>query len=311
MIEVINPGFYTIVVDGGRTGYGDMGIPASSALDLYAYRALQYLTASRDSPVLEVIGQKLTLKFNKDISCAITGAAVKADIDGDPVEGWVTFTVKKGSFLRIRNVMEGFRYYIGFSGLMDAEKAIDSYSTNVECRFGGFQGRLLRAGDRINFLKTWHVPRKRFPKAAIPSMAAPHEVRVLEGPEVESFSTSSTDKFWGKKDRFQYTVSAESNRAGIRLGGEPLAFKPDAETSIISEGILPGTIQIPGDGLPLIVLYERTIGGYARMGIVIRADRDRLAHLGPGDMVTFRRISMKQAGALWNEKYGMMQRFFS
>jgi len=307
MIDIINPGFFTIVVDGGRLGLGATGIPSSSALDLYAYQALQYLISGQHEPVLEVIGRKFTLKFGSDMTCAITGAQVQADLDGEPVRSWTAFKANLGSVLRIRDVREGFRYYLGFSGLMNVEKVIGSYATNVECRFGGFEGRSLKAGDRIGFRKLWDAPPKLIPDHLIPSLKGPHELRVLEGPEAGYFKPLSAERFWGKKDPIRYTVSPSSGRSGIRLEGDSLAFRKGLESSIISEGILPGTIQISGDGLPLIVLYERTIGGYARICVISRADRDRLAHLGPGDAVTFKKISLKQAGTAWRDKSDMLK----
>jgi allophanate hydrolase subunit 2 len=92
------------------------------------------------------------------------------------------------------------------------------------------------------------------------------------------------------------------NRTGIRLDGKPLAFRTDAEDSIISEGLLPGSIQVPGDGLPIIQLHERTLGGYARPALIIKVDHNLLAHLKPGDSVTFEMIGMEEAGRLFDRK---------
>ena len=302
MITIVNPGFFTIAVDAGRTGYGAIGIPSSAALDFYAYQALQYLINSSNVPVLEVIGRKLTLKFGIDLICALTGAKVQAFVDERPIDPWTSFSVRKGNVLRIRDVTEGFRYYLGFTGLMDVENVMGSGSTNVECRFGGFAGRPLKAGDQIRFRDTWEGPIKTLTGEAMPSVAAPHEIRVIEGPETDFFESASLDKFWSNEGQIRYIVSSASNRAGIRLEGEKLAFRESRESSIISEGILPGTIQISGDGMPLIALNERTIGGYARIGTVSRGDRDRLAHLAPGDTVTFIKISRDQARSMWREK---------
>jgi allophanate hydrolase len=93
------------------------------------------------------------------------------------------------------------------------------------------------------------------------------------------------------------------------MEGKPLSFRPEVPKSIISEGILPGTVQIPGDGLPIVMLHERTIGGYARAATVVRADRDRLAHLQPGDLACFERITIEEAEALWREKKDRMEAF--
>ena len=136
------------------------------------------------------------------------------------------------------------------------------------------------------------------PAGLIPTMSPPHRLRIIEGAENYFFSTESINKFF-EKNGPGYKVSSQSNRTGIRLEGEPLKFREGEDKSIISEAILPGTLQIPGDGLPIIALYERTIGGYARLGTVAKVDQDRLAHLRPGDLVFFERISLDEAESQW------------
>ena len=116
------------------------------------------------------------------------------------------------------------------------------------------------------------------------------------------FSRGFSKKFADRQYRNVYDVSATINRTGIRLEGRPLQFSAEVDKSIISEGILPGTVQIPGDGLPIIMLYERTIGGYARIARVVRADLDRLAHLKPGDYVLFELIEIDEAERLWESR---------
>jgi allophanate hydrolase subunit 2 len=118
---------------------------------------------------------------------------------------------------------------------------------------------------------------------------------------MDFFTPESIKRFFEKKEP-GHIVSSKSNKTGIRLEGEPVDFRKGVDKSIISEGILPGTVQIPGDGLPIITLYERTIGGYARLGTVAKVDQDRLAHLKPGDKVLFEMITMEEAESLWNRK---------
>jgi biotin-dependent carboxylase-like uncharacterized protein len=303
MIEIINPGWPSLIVDGGRFGEAAVGVPSSSALDLYAFRAVQCLTGQgSDVPVLEVMGASFALRFDCDMTCAITGAKVKAQLNDRPVRPWASFRATAGSLLRVREVVEGLRYYIGFSGTMVLESVIGSFTTNIECGFGGYQGRILRAKDRLEFTKIDDVGRGMIPENKIPRMHPPHRLHVVEGPEISFFTDESLSKFMGDQAHVLYSVSAQTNRTGIRLEGEPLFFRQEVEKSIISEGILPGTIQIPGDGQPIIMLHERTIGGYARIALVAKADHDRLAHLKPGDQVLFDRISLEEACALWKVK---------
>lgn len=303
MIEVVRPAMYSIVVDQGRYGQCAIGVPPSAALDRFACAAANWLTGNdASSPALEVIGSGLVLRFNVDTACAITGAKVKACLDEEQVKPWTTFMVSKGGTLKVMEVLEGFRYYLSFSGIMAVDEVMGSCTTNIECGFGGYKGRALKAGDRIGLSGSGLAETRTVPQKHIPRMHPPHTLRIVEGPETHYFSEDSLKAMFHYGFPNSYTVSNMSNRAGIRLAGQPLVFREEAEKSIISEGIMPGTIQIPGDGQPIIILYERTVGGYARFALVIRADLDRLAHLKPSDDVVFEMIGMEEAEQLWLEK---------
>ncbi len=302
MIEVINPAWLALFVDGGRHGYADIGVPPSSALDGYAFRMVNSLNGNPpDTPALEVTGSGFSFTAGLDVWCAVTGAKVVIHVDNDPVEPWATFPVPKGSTVTVKEVKEGFRYYVGFSGTPALERRMGSRTTNVECRFGGFTGRPLLRGDLILFEEVRAGGKSMTPAGAVPPVVPPHILRVVEGPEMGNFTGLSLERFFGDRREEGFTVSPRINRTGIRLDGAPLTFRKGAERSIVSEGILPGTIQVPGDGAPIITLYERTIGGYARVGVVARADRDRLAHLKPRDRVILKRIGVNEAEKLWAE----------
>ena len=303
MIEIVRPAMHTLVVDRGRYGQCAIGVPPSAALDRFACAAANRLTGNdASSPTLEVIGSGLVLRFNIETACAITGAKVKAFLDDREVMPWTTFMVPKSATLNVKEVQEGLRYYLSFSGIMAVDEVMGSYATNLECGFGGYRGRALTAGDRIELTESRLADIRIVPQKYIPRMHPPHKLRVVEGPEAHYFSEDSLKAMFQKHLQNLYTVSNMSNRTGIRLTGEPLIFQEDVEKSIISEGIMPGTIQIPGDGQPIIMLYERTIGGYARVAIVIRADQDLLAHLKPSDDVILEMISLEEAEQLWLEK---------
>jgi biotin-dependent carboxylase-like uncharacterized protein len=303
MIEIIHPGIMSIVVDGGRYGYREVGIPTSPALDLYALSVLNCLLGNEgNAPAIEVFGEKFSLRFGKDVCCAITGAKVRASLEGRPLQSWMSFEVKAGETLTVDEVREGFRYYVGFSGTPVLEKIIRSYTTNLECRFGGYRGRALQKGDSIDFENIRMVNVERIAEEFIPRMMPPHTLRVVEGPEKNYFTDESLEEFLGSKGGTDFTVSTKLNRTGIRLDGKPLTFRTDAGESIVSEGLLPGSIQVPGDGLPIIQLHERTLGGYARPALIAKVDHDLLAHLKPGDSVTFEMIEMEEAERLFDTK---------
>jgi biotin-dependent carboxylase-like uncharacterized protein len=303
MIEIVHPGIMSLVIDGGRYGHREVGVPPSPALDSYALSTLNHLLGNEDNaPAIEVFGEKFSLRFNADVCCAITGAKVRASLHGRTLHSWMSFEARSGELLTVDNVMDGFRYYVGFSGTPVLEKIIESYSTNLECRFGGYRGRALQKGDRIDFENIRTVNMQRIPEEFIPKMNPPHTLRVLKGPEFHYFTEDSLEEFMDSESRMVFTVSTKANRTGIRLEGKPLTFRVGADESIISEGLLPGSIQVPGDGLPIIQLHERTIGGYARPAVIAKADHDLLAHLKPGDSVTFKMIEMEEAESLYDRR---------
>ena len=310
-IEVVHPGWLSLVVDAGRPGHADIGVPRSCALDTLAFAALnRLLENSDDAPAIEVFGADFSLAFSTETTAAVTGARVSAFLDGSPVEPWTTFRAKPGSLLRVAGVVEGFRYYVGFAGRMELPRIMESFSTNLECMFGGFKGRPLMKGDRIGLSECRRAGERSVPDSHLPEMRPPHVLRVLDGPEKEWLTGDSLDKFFNIEKNLWYAVSAKSNRTGIRLEGEPLAFGEGAAGGIVSEGILPGTVQVPPDGRPIIVLYERTMGGYARAGVVASVDLDRLAHLKPKDKVLFDRVTPEEALRLNNARRGYISSLY-
>jgi len=304
MIEIISPAWLSIIVDEGRYGYGDIGVPPSSPLDLTAYKAIGYLCGSSRSnhPVIEVMGNDFTMKIHTDMVCAITGALVNIFCDDKPVQPWTPFLVKKGSVVRVREVIEGLRYYVGFSGTMEIETIMDSFSTNIECRFGGYKGRPLMRGDRIDIKDIEERTIVPFPVDLIPRMNQPHDMRLIPGFEIDHFISDAIQRFVEKGEPLWYTISSKSNRTGIRLEGEPLIFRNGVEKSIVSEGIVLGTVQVAGDGMPIIMLSERTIGGYTRIGTIAKVDHDRLAHVKPSDRINFIPVTIDDAERLWHHK---------
>ncbi|HOK06439.1 MAG TPA: biotin-dependent carboxyltransferase family protein [Syntrophales bacterium] len=308
MIEVINPGLFSLIVDGGRQGRGALGVPLSSALDGYAYRALTMLLKNDRLAAIEAMGPNFAVRFSAPLVCALTGARVRAFLDDDPVADWSSFPVRTGQTLRVRQILQGARYYLAFSRPLVLDEFMASFSTNLDARFGGYQGRPLAKGDIIETGEDRDVPPAFVVPSSIPDLTPPHRLRVLVGPEADHFSEEDLAGFFSADGPFRYRVSRSANRVGIRLeGGPPLTFRDGVPRSIVSEPLLPGTVQVPGDGLPIIVLYERTIGGYARAAVVCRADLPLLAHLRPGDAVSFMKISEEEARLDHEEAVGALK----
>jgi antagonist of KipI len=300
MIEIIAPAFLSMIVDRGRYGFGHIGVPPSSAMDRFACAMAGFLLGNpEDSPVLEIMGNDLSVGFSENIAFAITGAHVRATLDDRPVLPWTSTNAKKGSILKVREITSGLRYYIGFSGKLDIAPVMDSITTNLECKFGGFQGRPLMKGDTLT-LRDIHYPvgPATVQETLVRSMKEPHILRVLAGPEADRFSRTSVEFMFDRRKMAVFKATSRLNRTGIRLEGTALVFKDDVEQSIISEGIIPGTVQVPPDGLPIINCVERTIGGYARLAFIIDTDLDMLAHIKPGDRVFLSLVDIAEADRL-------------
>lgn len=303
MIEIVHPGWLSLVVDNGRFGHAGIGVPWSSALDSFAYGTLNLMLGNDPgAPAIEAVGNEFAVRFHEEATCVICGAKVAAQLDGNEIESWKSFQARRGSLLRVDKVLEGFRYYVGVSGIFDLPRVIGSFATNLECSFGGLRGRPLVRGDVLGLRGVRSVGEKHVPAEYIPTLRPPHTVRWVDGPEIGYFTQVSIKKLCTRNEDVSYSVSTKSNRTGVRLEGEPLHFKKGGPRSIMSEGLLPGTIQVPGDGTPIIVLYERTNGGYPRIGVVARVDMDLLAHLKPKDRILFRQVTRDEAIGLSRER---------
>jgi biotin-dependent carboxylase-like uncharacterized protein len=290
--EVIQPGPMTTVQDLGRSGYQQYGVPASGAMDGYAYRIGNLLVGNDESaPSLEITLFGCRLRLRHDATVAITGADLAPTLNGNPVPMWETLPVKQGEILAFPRLKSGCRAYLAVAGGINVPKVMGSASTYTRAGIGGFQGRPLRAGDIIHTGQPAGSPRPaRVPPKHIPAYVNQLELRVIPGPQDDYFTDEGIRTFLSST----YTVSAQADRMGYRLEGPRIQRR--AKADIISDGIPLGAVQVPGDGLPIILLADRqTTGGYTKIATVISLDISRLAQAKPGDTATFRRIGEDEA----------------
>ena len=203
--------------------------------------------------------------------------------------------MKKGDILSFKGPKSGCRAYLAVGGGFDAQAVLGSKSTNLGGRFGGIEGRPLQKGDILRsnaphlHLDTARTkpPRQRNPPIS-PGLFGEGP---LWGPTTIIFPPETLTLF----QESAFRVTEQSNRAGIRLAGPPLRAKEGFKKSIISEGVVPGAIQTPGDGQPIIILGETVTGGYRKIAVVISADLHRLGQLKPGNRVSFVPVSQDEA----------------
>ncbi|MCF8038563.1 MAG: biotin-dependent carboxyltransferase family protein [Desulfohalobiaceae bacterium] len=306
LLLVLKPGSYTTIQDLGRYGYQDIGVPVSGAVDQFAARSANVLLGNPESAaVLEctVIGPTLAVLREADL--AVTGADMEIRLNSKTIPAWSSFRVEPGDFLRLKQVKSGCRTYLAVSGGFDVPLVMGSRSTCVTGGFGGIQGRSLRKGD---FLPAVGGPllsnEQALPSELIP--AAKQDdllLRVVAGPQDHLFSRG-LETFLGSP----YRISARADRMGYRLEGPIIRRDPEAEQSIVSEPSLPGNVQVPADGQPIILLVEQTVGGYTKIATVISPDLSRLAQALPGQEIRFQTVSLEEARLAYQENEKHIQR---
>lgn len=294
IVEVIKAGMLTTVQDLGRFGYQAQGINTSGAMDEFALRAANILVGNpQGEACLEVTLIGPTLAFNDDVIIAITGGDLGPSLDGSPIPMWESIYVKRGSVLSFSGIRWGARSYIAFQGGIFVEKVMGSKSTDIRAQIGGFQGRALQDGDKlfVGLPLDRSVVERRFPKDIIPPYSNHPTLRVIMGPEDDYFTPQARESFLSQ----DWLVTESSDRMGYRLDGEPLKHN-EKGAEIISDGIALGSVQVPKDGKPIVLLKDRqAVGGYPKIATVISVDIPLIAQLKPKDKVRFEEISLDKA----------------
>lgn len=294
-IDVINGGILTTIQDSGRYGYQELGIPTSGVMDDYNFRLANILVGNKlDEAVFEMTFFGPTLKFNENLIIAITGSNMNPKINGELAPMYETIKVKKGDTLQFGKVNEGIRSYLAFGGSIYVPVVNGSKSTHIKTKMGGIEGRALKAKDEINIKKSKEETMRKIPEKYIPKISHCNILRIVLGPQDDYF----TEK--GIHDLFRsggYQVTKDFDRMGIRLKGTAIEHKETAD--IISDGTTFGSIQVPANGQPIILVADRqTTGGYTKIGNVITADLHKLAQMTFLDKVLFQEIKIEEAQKL-------------
>jgi antagonist of KipI len=250
--EIIKAGMMTSIQDLGRKGLAYFAIPTSGVMDKSAARiALLILHKNENSPLLECTSSAPEIKFNDETRIVITGADFNWKLNNDPINRNSILSVKKNDILKGNFSKDGLRGYIALGGDLEIEKVYDSFSTYTNAKLGGFQGRLLRKGDILKWKNTNFV----FSKNKI--------IPIKKGPEFNLLSEESMELLTSNI----YKIGIDSNRMGVRLEGKKLNNTNfQLENSV---PVLPGFIQLPPSGLPIIVLQDgQTTGGYPRIAYI-------------------------------------------
>ncbi len=289
--EVIQPGPLTTIQDLGRYGYQQYGVPTSGAMDNYALRLSNLLLGNDEAACLEITLFGLQLRVLQDTVIAITGADLGATLNKSPLPLWEAVAVHRSDLISFSHPKSGCRAYLGVAGGIEIPRVMGSAATYTRAGIGGIEGRALRVGDRLQIVESARVAVEReIPRKYIPEYKREIELRVILGPQDDRFTEYGIHTF----RHSEYTISTKADRMGYRLEGPRIEHQAGAD--IISDGIPLGAVQVPGDGLPIILLADRqTTGGYTKMAAVISVDIPKLAQAKPGDKVRFTQVTEYQA----------------
>jgi antagonist of KipI len=292
--EVLQPGFFTTIQDLGRQGYQLYGVPVSGAMDRRSLRIANLLVGNDEGDAcIEVTVYGFEVKALSDAIIAITGGDLNPVLNGTPMSMWQPLRVRKEDVISFRELKSGCRAYLAISGSVDVQEVMGSKSTYVRGGFGGFDGRVLRRGDIIGVeereVESLRILARKVPEELIPEFEDEVVARVVMGPQDDKFTKEGIGTFLSS----EYTITTKSDRMGYRLQGPKIEYK---DYNIISDAIVRGAIQVPGDGMPIILMADTaTAGGYAKIATVIGPDTDSLAQAEPGVKVSFMKVSIEEA----------------
>jgi biotin-dependent carboxylase-like uncharacterized protein len=295
VLEVEEPGLLTTVQDLGRPGLMRLGISRGGTADRPAAIAANAVLGNPpEAALLECTGPGLALHFLAPVRFCLTGADLGAvlqrhDLGPWPVPLGRAVLARTGNRLRLGEVRRGVRGYLALAGGLDLPVVLGARSTDLGGRFGGLRGRPLRPGDRLGVGAPVGPER---PGLAPRPPGASVTLRVAPGPQLDHFEPSALETLFGS----EYRIAGDADRTGCRLEGPRIQARP---SEIVSDGLLPGAIQVPPDGRPIVMLADApTTGGYPKPGVVLSADLPGLAQLAPGGRVRFRPIGALAEGAL-------------
>jgi len=295
LLEVVDSGLSVTVQDRGRPGYRSIGVPLSGALDpLFLAAANALLGNEPGAAALEVVMSGPSLKvLSGSARVSLAGALGAKVVSARGVvlalAPWSTATLFPGDLVQVGGVSGGVAY-VGISGGVKVPTMLGSRSTYQRAALGGVSGRALAAGDR---LPCGHVQGDPWLESRSPQPLAHEEgpIRVVLGPQQEHFTAGALRAFLSEP----FVVTREMDRMGMRLDGARLEHN-ERGAEIVSDGVVPGAIQVPANGHPIVLMADcQTSGGYPKIATVISADLPRLGHARPGTQLHFQSVSVAQA----------------
>jgi len=296
-LTILQPGTQTLIMDAGRPGHRHQGIPGGGAADRLSFAIANHLVGNRwDTPALECALGGLHLRFETDATIAISGAEMWSQNQGMNLSMNKALQIEAGDILTMSFTRAGCRAYLAIAGGIKAESFMGSMSTYLPAALGGLDGGALKTGDSLDIGARQSEPQS-LPAGHVPNLSNHIVLRARSGPEWAAISNA------GKRYLFTtpfYATSA-TDRMGTRLKGDQITL--DTHVEMTSSPLLPGSVQVPPDGQPILALADgHCTGGYARALQIIQADLWLLGQIAPGAAVSFRRCFAEEAQKILRAK---------
>jgi biotin-dependent carboxylase-like uncharacterized protein len=284
-----------------------MGVPVAGAMDQCAFRIGNLLVGNSDGDAaIEISFGRFKCKFLKETLFAVTGPNSNASLNGNPVPSWRALFAVEGDILTLGPATRGARDYLCIAGGVEVPLVLGSRSTYVRGKFGGFEGRALKQGDLIETGKPSGKIIDDHPGELIPPYSERPVLRVMPGPQDDRLSKEGMDILLSGT----YEVTERTDRMGTRLQGPPVIHSNGPD--IVSDATVLGSIQVPGNGQPLVLLADRpTTGGYVKPLTVVSFDIPLIAQVLPGWKVRFCAISLFEAREIHLKREYSLRQFVS
>jgi len=296
-LEVLRAGIQTTLQDAGRRHHRALGVPVSGALDAVALRLVNLVAGNpADCAALEMLYSGVTVVAaggSVRVALACANGTIESDsTPARPLPAWRSAVLAPGERLRVGAPMHTATAYLAVEGGYAVSPVLGSVSTYVQGRLGGLDGRALRAGDVIPLAQCDAARGSERALEQPPRLSATGALRIMPGPQTEFFAPDALERLANGV----YRVLPASNRAGLRLEGPALAH--EAGHDLLSEGVATGSLQVPGSGLPVLLIGDHpTVGGYPKIATVISADLPAAGRLRIGAEVRFALVDAAAAEA--------------
>jgi allophanate hydrolase len=297
-LKVVAPGLHSTIQDLGRLGFRAVGVPTAGALDRVAFALANGIVGNpADMPALEMLVQGAALEVAADsVRVAVVGGAGAWEIEGERarvVPFGQSARAARGERLRVRSFGEAACAYLAIEGGFDVPLSLGSAATYTRGRIGGLEGRALRAGDLLPVRVDSAEQRPERALGRPYDLALGQTIRVVLGPQQDYFTEEAVRTLLSAP----YAISPQADRMGFRLDGPPLDHAKGY--NVVSDGIVAGSIQVPGSRQPIVLLSDaQTTGGYPKIATVISADVPVIARRKAGSTVRFEAVTQAEAEAL-------------